>query len=870
MNLLRRAIFRARSIFKRENQLGELDDEIKFHLENLTQEFLDKGMSPKKARAAALQEFGNVDSLREACLDNWRTRLVSDFWRDVKFGIRQLRKSLGFTIVSTLTLGLAIGACVTIFCVLDSVLLRPLPYPEPEQVVVIWETKQGGINSISGGAFVDWRDNSELAEEIALHSSIAKILQTDLGPVRLYGREVTDGFLDIVGLAPLRGRGFLPDESAVGGNNHVVVLSEKAWNSRFGRDESLIGQTITLNTIPHEVIGIMSDEAWEHNTEEFFVPAVLDPNDYWRYTRSNHWASAWARLKPNVTPEQFDNELKAIKSNLNNEYPQYKKDWNVTAYALHNFIIRPLRPVIYTLTGAAILVLLIACANIANLLLAKGASRNREIAMRTALGASSKRIVRQTLTESLTLACMGGVLGIILSIISIHLIEPFATNALPGNISLALDVRTLISAIAFTGGAGLVFGALPALKLRQTNISDILKAGGKSSSGRTRSQSVLVIAEVALTVILLSSAGLLLRDLREEISVDPGFNPENTITFETSLPGETYESPEKRAAFINSAIGRIERLPEVSFVGSSSISTLADGGSNNYISRPDQPGSELDHMSHNHYVGGDFFEAMGTQLIRGRFIDQSDNSKLASLSAVIDEKMATALFGTDDPIGQYISGGVTGKTWEIVGVVAEMKIATTEMDGALFLPHFHQPDYINFTVRAHSSSSHLIDSLRSTIASIDAGIPLANIRTLDEARENYFAQDRLIISLILGFAIVATTLACIGLYGVMSYSVATRRRELSIRRSLGATSENVISLVLQDGGKLTVIGLAIGIVLTTGVGRILSSKLYHISSYDPLVLLVTTIIIACVSLISCGLPARRATRLNPNAALRGD
>lgn len=866
MKLWRTLETRFVSLAQRGRMEAELDEELRFHLEMEIEKNLHSGMSATAARKAALIALGGAEQTKEDCRESWGTRVVFDFWRDVKFGSRQLLKSPGFALVAILTLGIGIGACSSIFSALDAALFRALPYSHPDRIVAVSEFSARGDTNVSGGAFEDWQRNSDSYEAVMLHDTVTRNLQTDQGPVRLYGREVTSGFLNTIGIEPLRGRGFAPSESAVGGNNTVVMLSEEAWEERFGRDEALVGQTIELDKVPFEVIGVLPAGAWIDRKEEFFIPAVIHEWQSWRSGRDNHWAKVWARLKPGVSRSQFENELNAIKTNLNGAYPEFKQDWSVAVYSLQEKLSEESTPVLFILFGAVALLLIIACANVANLLLARGAGRSREIALRYALGASRHRIGRQALTESLLLATLGGALGIVLSLGGIELLGLLASDLLPANMTPQLDARVLVVSLAITCGTGVAFGLLPAWKSKHADVNTALKTGDKSSSGRTRSQSYLVIAEVALTMVLLASAGLFLRSLVNVVNEDPGFKPESAITFELSLPEHTYGGPEKRVEFINSVLKGIEASPGVIAVGSSSKPVLTSNTMSSHASREDRPETRTDHLANIQHASGDYFDAMGARLINGRFITELDNRKDASAAVVIDQSLADTLFPNENPIGQFLH--TWDAPWEIVGVVADMKLASEPHEGTIYMPHVHYPFEICIVVRSRTEHGKMVESIKQQVAKIDSGVGLANVRTLETALGNSFAQRRLILYLIGGFAIAATLLACIGLYGVMSYTVATRQREWGIRRALGASSRAIVRKVVLDGGKLTFIGLLAGTAVAVGTSRMLASQLYQVSSYDFVVFATTLATIASVSVLSCWIPAHRASRSNPNAALR--
>lgn len=871
MRWIDEARFRLDALFRSARAEEELDEEMRAHLEQLADDFKAEGLSETEARRRALREFGSIDRAREDCRESWGVQLALDFFRDIRFGARQLRESKGFALVASLTLALAIGSCAAIFSVLDATLIRALPYPDADRIVTIWETSpQWGDNSVSGGAFQDWRDQSETLESVALLAPKLCNLRTDRGAVRLTGKEVSAGFLDVLGVEPLFGRGFRPEDEWVGGSNRVVILTYEAWRARFGGDESLVGQTILLNEAPHEVIGILPAggwTSWDDTRDEFLVPAVLDPVQDFRFGRGNHWAIVCGRLKPGVSPQTLEAELRAIKENLNAAYPDYKKDWSVAVRPLQETLVRDTRPILLILAAAVAAVLLIACANVANLLLARGSHRRRELSIRFALGASGQRVARQALTDSLLLSAIGGAGGILLAFVGIRLLRAFAGDAMPGIFVPQLDLRALAASVAIACGAGLLFGCLPAWKASKPDIDEAMKNGGKGSSGRTRSQSALVIAEVALTAALLACAALLLRSLVKATEDDPGFDPANAVAFDLTLPDEIYGGPEKRIAYIDQTLEALGKTPGVLAAGSCSEAPLGGGGTTNFVSREDQPEQRISRLAGIVYCSAGYFESMGSRLLKGRFLLPSDNSREAAPAAVIDERLARNLFADADPVGQLLN--TSGFTWEIVGVIADMRLRNKPpADGYAYLPHDYFPFSVSVVARLAPPSSAALAAIQDAVATIDSGVPVANSRSLEDALHGAFAQRRLTLGVIGAFAAAAILLACIGLYGVLSYSIATRERELGIRRALGASSGNMIALVMKDGGSLTAIGLLIGLVGALGAARLLASQLYQVSHYDPLALGLAFGALGSVSLLAVWLPALRATRLDPNVSLK--
>ncbi len=674
---------------------------------------------------------------------------------------------------------------------------------------------------------------------------------------------------------PLRGRGFRPADDGVGGNNHVVLLTEEFWRSHFGADETVLGRTITIDDVACEVVGIVPAGSWFFRDPKFFVPAVLDPANNDRASRFSHWADVYGRMKAGVSVAQLDAELKAIKRRLAPEYPDYKQDWNVRVLPLGPTLAENPRPVLFILAGAVALVLLIVAANVANLLLARASRRRREIALRAALGATGRRLVRQTLTESLLLAFLGGAGGAFLSWWGVRAIGRLSADLVPAAMAPQLDVRVLLVSLLLTCGTGVLFGVLPALQARRLALNDALKVGGHGgSAGRPRSQSALVVAELALSVVLLAGAGLLLRSLARVATFDAGINPGHVLTFDLSPSDARYPTRESRVAYIQEAVARVRAVPGVASVGSTIETPFRGGSYGEFFSRVDRPETRFDHLGRVNFIAGDYFEAMGMRLVRGRALQESEGFQPeAPRVIVVNQTVVDTFFPDEDPIGaSLVVAGAVG-TAEIVGVVADARsVRLDRPPGPIaYAPEAFALDQICLVVRTSGLAPEaLIPPVRAALSQLDPTVPLANVRSLDEALRDSLAQRRLVFALIGGFAIAGLVLACVGLYGVMSYAVETRRRELSIRVALGAARGDVVGVVVRDGVRLIVIGLVVGLVATAAVTKLLASQLFGVTAHDPLVIGGAMLLLGAVALSACGLPAWRAARADPLETLRSE
>ena len=873
----RRRRFRFWSRTRDEVRRG-IRDEFDFHVDMRTDELVRGGLEREAARARALREFGDQRAGAGACaaLDDRADRkrrlaqVAGELIQDARLGLRLLARSPGFAVVAILTLALGIGGTSAIYGALDAVLLRPLPYPAPDRLVQVFEVQDQGLpNSVSGGAFLDWRRHQRQFASLTLLNRVTQNLRTPGQAERVTGLQVTHEFLDVFGIRPMLGRGFRSEDDRLGGRNDVVILTEELWRTRLGGLPSIVGDTIVLDEVRRTVIGVVPNGAWIFGDQQFFIPAVLDPATP-RGRRSPHWAVVFGRLAPGATAWQADGDLKGVKARLAAEYPRFKQSWSVAVRPLQSQLAQDSRSFLLILIGAVAMVLLIACANVANLLLARASHRDQEIALRRALGATPGRIVRQVLTESVVLAVAGGAAGILLSYWTIGVLQTLIADIVPRAMTPRLDARVLAASVLITSLTGLLFGALPALRARRTDVNDTLKNGGRSITAgrRHRTQSALVVVEVALTVVLLAAAGMLLRSLANVSSIDPGFDPERVLAIDLSLPAATYGTTEHRLAFSRNLLARVRALPGVEEAGTSMAVPFAGGGSGEYFWRSDRPPEPV--LGRIDFVSEGYLEALGTRLVAGRRLTEADNRSNGPRIAVINDTAARLFFPGGDAVGQRVS--IATNPYEVVGVIAT--VVERRLDAAArpnaYVPQAFDPSRFSLVVRAHADPNRLIEPIRREMARLDPGVPLDNVRALDTAMAASLRERRLVLDLIGAFAVAALVLACIGLYGVLAYAVATRRRELSIRMALGAVRRDVIAGVFQDGFRLVVAGLVLGLAGAVGATRLLGAQLYQVRSDDPVAIGGAVAALATVALVACWIPAWRATRLDPIAALRND
>ena len=795
---------------------------------------------------------------------------------DLRFALRQFAKSPGFVLVAVLTLALGIGANTAIFSVVDALLLRPLPYPDSGRLVQVWEAPNTGGRAITcGGVFLDWQEHTTQLEAIAAAHSVNQNLTGESEPVRVSGLAVSADYLRVLRVNPVLGRGFLAADDAPGGDRHVTIISYDLWQTRLQGDPASIGRPLRLDGESYAIIGVLPPNALLAPNIDYLIPATIRA-DAWKQSRDyNYVCAVIGRLKPGATLEQAAAELTAAKQALNASYPKFKVPWTVTLQTLHEATFGNARPYVFTLLGAVGVVLLIACANVANLLLAKATSRQGEIAVRLALGATAGRIIRQLLTESLLLALVGGAVGVLLGWLALDPLVRFTgVQAIPG-IAIDIDGRVLLFALAATVITGLLFGLFPALSAARPDLNAHLKEGvrGSTTGARRRTQSLLIVAETALTVVLLVGAGLLLRSFIKALNADLGFKAENVLTFDISQPGTKTPTLGHRVRFVREVLQRIGQIPGVTNAGVAS-STPMNGNFyyGDLVTREDQPDTRNDSRFNAGFdgVSGDFFKTLGIPLLRGRLLTDADNDEAAPKVMLINDVLARRLFGDEDPIGRLLH--FKDATWEIVGVVGSVRRFALGVDPTpqVYIAQVNFPWYNSFVVRTGVPPLTLAPDVRRAVLAVDPEQPIANLGTLEQSVGNTVQTSRVVLTLVGLFAATALVLACIGIYGVMAYSVAQRTRELGIRIALGADIGRVIRLVLRDGMKLVLLGLAIGALVSLGTGRLLANQLYRVTSTDPLVFTLVALVLIGVALLACWLPARKATRVDPVTALRAE
>jgi predicted permease len=794
---------------------------------------------------------------------------------DLRFACRQLAKAPGFTLVAVLTLALGIGANTAIFSVVNAVLLEPLPYPDSGRLMTLCESPQPGSNIpfASGGAFMDWQDRSTQFQSIAASHGDNRNL-TDAGEaVRLSGYEVSSGYLGVLGIAPVMGRDFLPAEDTAAGDNNVTIVSHDLWQTHLGADPAIVGKMIHLDGVGFTVIGVLGPHALFQDDSSFLVPSHIRSTPHRQNRDYNYVVDVTGRLKPGATAARAAEELTISKEATRTLYPVFKQKWSVGVISLHERIFGNVRPYVLTLLAAVGVVLLIACANVANLLLARATVRQSEIAVRVALGATRRRIMRQMLTESLLLSVTGGIAGLFLAMASIRPLVSFAKIQEISGSSVSLSPAVLGFTLAAALATGIVFGLIPALSASSPNLNIQLKEGTRGSTvgQRRKAQALLLVSETALTVVLLVSAGLLLRSFYNAMNSNPGFNPDNVLVFDVSISDAKAPTIADKVRSQQLLVERISALPGVSSAGICADAPMNGGnGLGDLISREDRPETRNDQDAMFNSVGGDFFKALQIPTLSGRILTNQDDTEKAPKVMVINDILARNLFGKEDPVGKQLH--FKGDVWEIVGVVRSVRQVQLDYDNApeIYFGRTYFPWRSCIVVRTTVPPLTLAPEIRSAVHDFDPDLPIANLKTLRSSVDSSLQVRRVVLVLLGIFAGTATLLACVGIYGVISYSVAQRTREVGIRMALGAGRWQVVSMILAQGVRLVIIGLVIGIGASIGAGYIIAGQLYNVSRADPAVIAAVAVALMTVALIASWLPAIRAATVNPSIALRSE
>jgi predicted permease len=869
-----------RNLFHKDRVEQEFTEEIQAYLDMLTEAKIRQGLTPGEARRSALIELGGVVQVQEKVREIRMGQFIETVWRDVRLGGRALVHSPIFTAVTVLSLALGIGANTAIFSVVNGLLLQPLPYPEPEQIVHVWHTPPQqsfpGLEkfSVSPANYVDWKAQSSTFEQMAVYTYTGLSLSTSNNPLPLTGAAVSSDFFSVLRSQVMQGRAFTSDEEQPG-RDQVVVLGHALWQRAFGAKPNIIGQTVNLNSRGFTVVGIMPAGFEFPQEADLWVPLAWDDEE--RQVRSIHDYLVIARLKPNVSREQAQAEMSTISSRLEQQYPEDNKGWGAVVIPLREDLVGDIRTALLVLFCAVGFVLLIACANVANLMLARGANRQKEMAVRIALGAGRARLVRQLLTESVLLAVTGGVLGLLLAMVGSKMLV--GLGGLPNSADIGIDTWALGFTLLVSLGAGILIGIVPALQSTRTSISETLKQGAGRTGGsviKQHTRKALVISEVALSLVLLIGAGLMIRSFWILQKVDPGFDTSNALTMSLFLTPSRYSEPQQRLAFVDQAIEQIRAVPGVVSVGTTSTIPLAGSGSTQPFSIEGQPTGAIAEqpMAQTRYISPDYFRAIGIPLRQGRFFSDYDRDNSVPV-VIISEAMARRFWPGENPIGRRLTPSFHAEEGarEIVGVVGDVKTSGLDIDSAamMYLPYKQAPrPFISFVVRTASNPESLVQPVSKAIYSIDKDQALTDVQTMEQVLIDSLSGRLFNMTLLLTFAGVALLLAAVGVYGVMNYTVTLRRRELGIRMALGAKRMDVLRLVLGQGLTLTLIGVGAGLISAYALTRLMASLLYGVTATDYLTFGSVSAVLIAVGLAASYVPARRATKVNPTIALRAE
>jgi putative ABC transport system permease protein len=860
---------------------GELAEEIETHLDLDAAERQRAGLAPEEARRQAALAFGGVESIKEHYRDQRSIPVIETTLQDLRYALRSFRRNPAFAAAALVVLALGIGANSAIFTVVNGVLLKPLPYPEPDRLVAVSHVPPAasfpGMKefAVSPANFLDWQRQQHVFERMAIGQFRFFTLTGRGEAEQLRASAVSAGFFETMGVRPVEGRWFLPEEDQPG-QDQVVVLSHRLLLSRFGGDRSIVGRTILLNGAPRTVVGIAAADFAFPDFAQMWTP--LGWTDKQRAVRGNHNCYVVSRLKRGVDIRRAQAEMTAISRDLERQYPEDDKGWGALVKPLRDDLVGDLRPALLVLLGAVGFVLLIACANVANLVLVRTLARRRELAVRLALGAGGGRIVRQVLTETMLLAVAGGALGLLVSGPGVTLITSYFGDRLPRSVPVQADARVLAFTLFVSLLTGLVAGFAPALRLARANLIDGIKQGGRSDaeSGGARLRSLLVVVEVGLSLVLLVGAGLMIRSLWLLNRVDAGLNPQNVLTASIALPEPRYPKPEDQGRFLEAVVARVKTLPGVESAGLVTNLPLGEDGNQWPVAiqgRPQLPLAEQPQLQGN-VVTPEYFRTLRIPVVKGREISEADRPGRPNVM-LVSESAARWLWPADNPIGQRLTlGFYPDKLWEIVGIVKDVKERALAKKGtaSMYLPLAQLPEpYGSLVIRTRTTEpAALASALVSAIHELDRDQPVVDVLPMDAVVARSTADTRITMILLAAFAALALLLAAVGIYSVLAYAVRRRVREIGIRMALGADGHGVVRMVIADALRPTLLGIGLGLAGSVAIRGVMKSLVFGVSAGDPLTFAAVAALLIVVALVSSALPAYRATQVDPVVALRDE
>ena len=879
MNFLRRW-------FSRKGWEREMNEELRDHIEKQTAENVAAGMTPQEARRQAVLQFGGVEAVKEDCREQRRGFWLETFWTDVRYGLRMLRKSPGFTAVAVLTLTLGIGANTAIFSVVQGVLLAPLPYREPDRLVLVWQNNLTlkHVMSVSYPDFLDWQRNARSFQQVAAFDWEDRDLTGPGTPEHLNGKQFSSGFLGTLGVKPILGREFSPEEDKRGGAP-VVIISNRLWRNRFAGSTEAIGKPTTLDGVAYTIVGVLPSE-FRLIGDEADVYTPLGQGDPIIYgDRTIHSILCIARLKPGVTLAQSDAEMGAVQEHQDQLYPSADRGLGASVKPLKHEFVEDVSGTLLMLLGAVGIVLLIACANVANLLLARSAARRREFAIRSALGANRARIVRQLVTESVLLSLVGGTLGLAVAKWGVGPVLAAVPRGLPRSENIGVNVSVLLFALGVSVAVGILFGLAPALKSSKADLQSSLKEGGRGSPGaHHRAQSSLVIVQMALTLVLLIGAGLLFRTIRRLWEVNPGFDARHVIAFNVGLSPSARKTVSSTRIAYQQLIERIRNIPGVQAADLTVLFPLSEHQNIGpfWVGSQEPASSAQAPRALYYWTGPDYLRTMGIPLLRGRFFTEADTASSEPV-ILIDSVLAHAYFPDRDPVGQAMTIPHWGPV-RVIGVVGHVRHWGLDERGAytqnqIYACVYQFPDdwapifYRRMTVVVNTplDTATVMPAIKAAVYGASDDQTVYEVQALQETLSKSLSSQRFPMILLGVFAGLALLLASIGIYGVISYSVAQRVHEIGIRMALGAHEPDVFRMIVGQGLRLVLVGLAIGAAAALILTRLISSfshLLYGVGTSDPLTFGAVSLVLTGAAILACYIPARRATRVDPIIALR--